>query len=318
MHLNRETANHRKINAVRLSVASNILLMFGKLLAGFFMGSISVLSDGIHSGMDLLAALIAYTAVRQSAKPADERHRFGHGKFENLAGIIEAGLIVFAAGAIIWHAVPRLFAPTLVEALGLGAVVLVTAIVVNTGVSQHLMRVARETDSPALEASAWHLRTDVYTSVGVLVGLGLIKLTGLLILDPLIAISVSLFILQAAYRLLRDSLRSILDVRLPEEDEQRIRSVLEKYQGEYVAFHGLRTRKAGPDRHVDLHLVTPARGSVAEAHALCNRIEKDIETLFPNNVHVLIHIEPCNDACGSCPKPAKSNCPNACNSCEER
>jgi cation diffusion facilitator family transporter len=318
LHLDRETAHHRKINAARLSVTSNTLLMAGKLVAGFMMGSISVISDAIHSGMDLLAALIALAAVRQSTKPADEQHRFGHGKFENLASIIEAGLIVLAAGAIIWHAVPRLFAPTPVEALGLGAVVLIVAIIVNTGVSQHLLRVARETDSPALEADAWHLRTDVFTSAGVLVGLGLIKLTGLLIIDPIIAILVSLFILRAAYRLIRDSLRSILDVRLPETDEQRIRSVLADYQSEYVEFHGLRTRKAGPDRHVDLHLVTPARGSVAEAHDLCNRIEQDIAKLFPNEVHVLIHVEPCDGACAQCPKAAQSSCTNACDTCTKR
>ena len=318
MNLDRKTANRRKINAARLSVASNSLLLVGKLAAGFLMGSISVIADGIHSGMDLLAALIAFAAVRQSAKPADEQHRFGHGKFENLAGIIEAGLIVLAAGAIIWHAVSRLFAPTPVESLGLGAVVLVVAILVNTGVSQHLMRVARETDSPALEANAWHLRTDILTSVGVLAGLGLIKVTGLLIIDPLVAILVALFILRAAYRLIRDSLRSILDVRLPEADEGRIQSVLVRYQSEYAEFHALRTRKAGSERHIDLHLVTPAWGSVATAHDLCNRIERDIAALFPNEVHVLIHIEPCDRACAACPKAAQSNCTNNCDSCARR
>ncbi|WP_279289169.1 cation diffusion facilitator family transporter [Candidatus Desulforudis audaxviator] len=298
------------MNAARLSVASNTILMLGKLAAGFFMGSVSVISDGVHSGIDLLAALIALTAVRQSAKPADERHRFGHGKFENLASIAEAGLIALAAGAIIFNAVPRLFSPTPVGALGLGAGVVLTAIVVNSILSQYLFQVARETDSPALEADAWHLRSDVYTSVAVLVGLGLIHLTGQLIIDPLVGILVSLVILRAAYRLIRDALKNVLDVRLPEEDEAAILAVLEKHRAGYVEFHQLRTRKAGPERHIDLHLVTPAHGSVAEAHALCDRIEKEIEALFPNRVHVLIHIEPCDDRCAGCPKPVKSDCPN--------
>ncbi|MBE0466747.1 MAG: cation transporter, partial [Candidatus Desulforudis sp.] len=206
-------------------------------------------------------------------------------------------------------AVPRLFAPTPVEALGLGVVVLAVAITVNTGVSQHLLKVARETDSPALEADAWHLRTDVYTSVGVLAGLGLIKLTGLLILDPLVGMLVTLFILRAAYRLIRDSLKSILDVRLPEDEERQIRSALAKYQAEFVEYHGLRTRKAGSDRHIDLHLVTPAGGSVADAHVLCERIEKDIADLFPNKVHTLIHVEPCARDCAQCRNAVKADCP---------
>lgn len=301
--------SRRKINAARLAVASITLLAISKVAAGFFMGSISMISDGVHSGTDLLAALIALAAIRQSAKPADEQHRFGHGKFENLASIIEAGLIVVAAGMIIWHAVPRLLVPVPVEALGLGAVVLIVAIAVKIGVSRHLMKVARETDSPALEATAWHMRTDVYTSIGVLVGLGLIKTTGLLIIDPLIGVLVALFILRAAYQLIRSSLKNILDASLPEGDEHRIRAALEKYRAEFVEFHDLRTRKAGPDRHIDLHLVTPARISVSEGHDLCDRIEDDIKKLFPNNVHVLIHIEPCNDTCVHCPKPDKSACP---------
>ncbi len=291
-------------------MASNTALMLGKLAAGFHMGSVSVISDGVHSGVDLLAALIALTAVKQSAKPADERHRFGHGKFENLAAAIEAGLIVLAAGAIIFTAVPRLFSPTPVGALGLGAGVVLTAIAVNTIMSQYLFRVARETDSPALEADAWHLRSDVYTSVAVLAGLGLIHLTGRLIIDPLVGIVVSLVILRAAYRLIRDALKSVLDVRLPEEDEAAILAVLEKHRASYVEFHDFRTRKAGPERHIDLHLVTPAHGSVAEAHAMCDLIEQEIKALFPNRVHVLIHIEPCDDRCTPCPKPVRSGCPN--------
>src|SRR5690554_61072 len=191
------------------------------------MNSINVISEGIHSGLDLMAALIAYAAVRESNKPADDKHRYGHGKFENLAAIIEALLILVAAGFIIKEAVPKLYHTGEVTSLGLGIIVMGISALVNIYVSSRLMLVAKETDSPALAADAWHLRTDVYTSLGVLAGIAAIKLTGFYIIDPIIAIGVSLLIIKAAYDLLRDSLGSILDVRLPDQEEKIIREVLQ-------------------------------------------------------------------------------------------
>ncbi len=295
----RSVNDRRKIRAAQVSVASNTVLMLSKLAAGFYMGSVSVISDGIHSSLDLVAAVVAFTAVRTAARPADVTHRFGHGKFENLAGVIEGLLILGAAVAILWNALPRFFNPVEVEALGLGTVVVGAAIVVNTFVSRYLMRVARETDSPALEADAWHLRSDVYTSLGVLVGLGLIRLTGQPIFDPLVAIVVSLIIVRASHRLVRDSLRSLLDVRLSEEDEEKIRAVLRRFEPEFVEYHTFRTRKAGSEQHIDLNLVVASALPVEEAHDLCDRVETEIKTVFPN-AHVLIHIEPCNGQCVEC------------------
>ena len=289
----------KKIRAAKVSVASNSFLVVGKLTAGFYMGSISVISDGIHSGLDLVAALIAFAAVRKADQQADHTHRFGHGKFENLAGTVEGLLIFAAAVAIIANALPRLYNPVEVQALGLGGVVIGTAIVLNTLVSRHIMRVAVETDSPALKANAWHLRSDVYTSVGVLAGLGLIKLTGLTILDPLVAIAVSLIILRAAYGVVRDSVRGLLDARLPEDDETKIHRVLQQFATEFPDYHALRTRKAGSEQHIDLHLVTASALPVAEAHSLCVRVEREIVKVFPNS-QVLIHIEPCDDDCVVC------------------
>ncbi|MDA8096101.1 MAG: cation diffusion facilitator family transporter [Clostridia bacterium] len=291
--------DRKKIRAAKVSVASNSFLVIAKLTAGFYMGSVSVISDGIHSGLDLAAAIIALAAVRQAAKPADRTHRFGHGKYENLAGIAEGFLIFVAAVAIIGNAFPRLFNPVEVEALGLGGVVVGTAILVNTLVSRYLMRVAHETDSPALKADAWHLRSDVYTSVGVLAGLGLIKLTGLAVFDPLVAIAVSLVILRAAYTLIWDSLRSLLDARLPEDDETIIHRVLGGFAPEFANYHALRTRKAGSEQHIDLHIVTASALPVAQAHSLCDRVEREITKVFPNS-QVLIHIEPCDDECVVC------------------
>lgn len=290
-----------KIKVARLSVISNTFLTIGKLVVGIMMGSISVLSEAIHSGLDLVASVIAFFAVRQSAKPADEHHTYGHGKFENLAAIIEALLIVVAALAIMYHAIPKLTQKHIeIDALGLGMAIMAISGGVNWIVSSKLMKVAKETDSPALEADALHLRTDVYTSLGVLVSIILIKLTGWTILDPAVGIFVALLILKAAYDLLRDSVSNMLDARLPQEDEETINRVLAGYRKQFVDYHNLRTRRAGPQRHIDLHLVVPQCRTILEAHQLCDEIEKDLKAKLPRS-SVLIHSEPCQSQyCDQC------------------
>jgi len=291
----------KKIAVARLSVVSNTLLTIVKLIVGLAMGSVSVLSEAVHSGLDLLAAVIAYLSVRKSSQPADERHRFGHGKYENVASIIEAILIIGAATVIIFQAIPKFFQPHTVHALGLGTAVMGFSAVVNFWVSHILFKVAKETDSPALAGDAWHLRTDVYTSLGVFAGLGLIKLTGLTVLDPAIAIIIAGLILRAAYNLIKESMKGLLDVRLPDEEERVIREALAEYQDEYLEFHELRTRKSGPYRFVDLHLVAPSNRPLAEVHSLCDRIEQTIEARLPRS-QVMIHIEPCDERCDLCRK----------------
>ncbi len=268
------------------------------------MGSVSVISEAIHSGLDLIAALIAFFSVRESSKPADAHHNYGHGKFENVAGIIEAVLILVAAAMIILNAYPKLYQGAEIHSLGLGAAVMGISAVVNIFISSVLMRTARETDSPALAADAWHLRTDVYTSLGVFAGIIAIKITGLTILDPLIGIGVALLIIKAAVALIRDSMQSILDVRLPKTEEQEIREVLEKHSVNFVEFHKLKTRKAGSQRYIDLHLVVPRGWDIKRVHNLCDRIEEDISCKF-NDVHVLIHSEPCGPNCIDCHNRAR-------------
>lgn len=288
-----------KIKVARLSIMSNTILTAGKLAAGMAMGSMAVISEAIHSGVDLLASVIAFLSVRESGKPADDVHRFGHGKFENLAAIIEALLIVSAAGVIVWQAVPMLFAPGEVHVLGLGLAVMGVSAAVNFYVSARLFDVARRTDSPALEADGWHLRTDVYTSLGIFAGLIAIKLTGLTILDPIIALMVTVLILKSAYKLLRESIRNILDVRLSDEEEGIIRGIIHRHAGDFVNFHQLRTRKSGPYRYIDLHLVVPGRSTVFDAHDLCRRIEQSLKESIPG-VEIIIKTEPCNPANGDC------------------
>ncbi|WP_238455541.1 cation diffusion facilitator family transporter [Desulfolucanica intricata] len=288
-----------KMKVARLSIISNSLLTLGKLGVGVYMQSVSVISEAFHSGLDLLAALIAFISVREAGKPADEIHRYGHGKFENLASILEALLIIGAAVLIIVKAVPKLTGEAEIRSLGLGIIVMGVSALVNFIVSSRLMRVAKKTDSPALAADAWHLRTDVYTSLGVFIGIIVIKLTGITIIDPIIAIVVALFILKAAYDLIKESMGSMLDVSLPAEEEKIIHEVLTHYSDKYLEYHRLRTRKSGSQRHVDLHLVVPKHSPITKSHDLCDQIEEELKNkLF--NLELLIHVEPCGENCENC------------------
>ncbi len=300
-----------KIKVARLSIISNTFLTTGKLTVGIFMGSVSIISEAIHSGLDLLAAIIAFLSVRQSAKPADELHKYGHGKFENLAAILEALLIIAAAAGILWHAIQKILQGSgEIVALELGLLIMGISCAVNWIISSKLMKVGKKTDSPALVADAWHLRTDVYTSLGVFVGIILIMITGKPIIDPIIAIFVALLILKAAFDLMRESINSILDAKLPKEEEEVIKAVLDSYNRQIVQYHNLRTRKAGPQRHVDLHLVVPRCQNVVSAHRLCDDIENDLMQKLPQS-EILIHSEPCQ------PPQDCEGCQAACD-CEQK
>ncbi|AJE02196.1 cation diffusion facilitator family transporter [Geobacter pickeringii] len=289
-----------KRKAARLSVFSNIILVTAKLIVGVVSGSVSLLSEAIHSGIDLVAAGIAWYSVREAGKPADDEHRFGHGKIENVAGTIEAVLIFGAALYIIWVAVHKLRSGVAeVESLGLGAAVMAASAVANYFVSRHLLNVAVKTDSVALEADAMHLRTDVYTSVGVLGGLAAIKLTGIAILDPIIAIVVALLIIKTAWDLTKTAFFHILDVKLPDDEEAVIHEVLTQSSGKFLEYHKLRTRKAGHVRHIDMHLVVPKFMTVETAHRLSHTITAEIEHRLAHS-HILVHIEPCSRECAGC------------------
>lgn len=291
-----------KVRVARLSVASNIVLVVAKLAVGFAIQSVAVIAEAIHSGIDLLAAVIAYYSVNEASKPADERHPYGHGKIENVSGTIEAMLIFIAAGWILFEAVTKLTRHSRVESTGPGILVMAVSALVNLYVSNRLMRAAKETESVALEADALHLRTDVYTSAGVMVGLGLVKFTGYQFFDPAVAILVAIMIIRAAFELTRNSFLPLLDASLPGDEQEKIREVLQRFSHRYVEVHMVRTRRAGADRHIDLHLVLPRILTIAEAHALCDEIEAALGEALPNS-QILIHIEPCdareNGECGS-------------------
>lgn len=288
-----------KVRVARLSVFSNTCLIIIKLIVGVFTGSVSIISEAIHSTMDLVAAVIAFFSVRISDKPADEEHPYGHGKIENISGVIEALLIFAASVWIIVEAVKKLLHPEGVESLGLGFIVMFISAGINFFVSKQLYKVAKQEDSIALEADALHLKADVYTSLGVGFGLLLIWITKLSFLDPVVAILVAIFILREAFHLLKTAFNPLLDVRLSDEEINIINNTISKHSSVYCDFHDLKTRKSGSTKHIDLHLVFPEDMSIKSAHDICDEIEDDLEILL-KNTHVMIHIESCTHECTCC------------------
>jgi len=295
--------DHLKEKTARLSVVSNSGLVLMKFIIGFAIGSVSIISEAIHSSMDLIAAVIAFFSVRKSAEPPDALHEFGHGKFEDISGLVEALLIFIAAILIIWEALQKLlgepselFKP---ELLMYGIAVMGISALANWFVSQRLMKVAKQSESIALESDAWHLRTDVYTSLGVFFGLILIRLTGITLFDPLIALGVALVIMKAAYDLTRRSLSDLIDHSIPQSDEQRIKEIICDHASSYAGFHDLKTRRSGPEIFIEFHLVVPGTVSVLQSHDLSDHLESDLIIEFPR-ANITIHIEPCNEGCTRC------------------
>jgi cation diffusion facilitator family transporter len=292
-----------KEQTARLSVLSNTGLVVMKFVIGFSIGSVSIISEAIHSSMDLIAAVIAFFSVRKSAEPPDAAHSFGHGKFEDISGLIEALLIFVAAILIIREAVTKLlgepgetFTPDL---LFLGIAVMGVSALMNWYVSSRLMKVAKQSESIALESDAWHLRTDVYTSLGVMAGLVLIRLTGIAIFDPLFALGVAVVIMKAAYDLTVRSFSDLIDHSLPEEDNRRIVEIICEHASTYAGFHGLKTRRSGPEIFIEFHLVMPGEISVLQSHDFADHLEADLMLEYPR-ANVTIHIEPCNEGCTRC------------------
>jgi cation diffusion facilitator family transporter len=278
-----------KVSIARLSILSNSCLIVMKLIVGLISGSVSIISEAIHSSMDLLAAIIAFFSVKVSDNPPDSRHPYGHGKVENISGVIEALLIFAAAIWIIAEGVKKLLGEAIeLDSIGIGSAVMFVSAIVNIIVSRRLYKVARETKSVALEADALHLKTDVYTSVGVGIGLGLILITGINWLDPVIAILVALFIIRESFLLLKKAFTPLLDEAWDNNDIDDLEKTLNALN---VNYHELRTRIAGNYRFIDLHIDMPKDLSVENAHKYCDKIEEELTTRF-DNLNVTIHVEP--------------------------
>lgn len=276
-----------KTAAASISIISNTSLVIMKFIAGILSGSVSVISEAIHSMMDLLAAVIAFFAVRISDNPADEEHPYGHGKFENVSGVIEALLIFIAAIWIIYEAIHKLLIKAPIENASLGIIVMTISAVTNFFVSRHLYRVAKRTDSIALEADALHLKTDIYTSAGVAVGLILIWITGIRIIDPIVAILVALLILRESYELLNRAYKPLLDTSISDKELKVIEKCI--HESNYT-YHDLKSRQSGRQRFIEFHLVMPGEVSLKDAHQKCDEIEDLIKSKI-SYINILIHVE---------------------------
>lgn len=281
-----------KERTARLSVISNTLLVVLKLVVGFYTGAVSIISEAAHSAVDLLAALIAFYAVRKADVPPDNNHAYGHGKVENLSGAIEAVLIIGAALWIVYEAGHKLTTTVVPEFLEYGIVIMLISIVANYWVSGKLYKVAKQTGSHALEADALHLQADIWTSVGVLLGLVIIKMTGIAWMDPAIAILVAGVVFKAGYGMTKKSLYELTDISLPADEEQIIMDVIRTHP-EVISFHQLRTRRSGSRRLVDMHLIFYKEMHLNKAHTICDKIEEEIKEKL-EFCDVVIHLEPCD------------------------
>jgi len=282
-----------KTRAAALSIASNSVLIVLKLAAGAITGSVAIITEAMHSSVDLIASIVAFVSVRQADKPADDDHPYGHEKIENLAAAIEAMLILVGAGVIVFESVRRLASgSTEVHSLGIGIAVIAFSVLANVIVSTVLARRARETDSPALEGDAAHLRTDAATSAAVLVGLVVVELTGAAWLDPVIALAVAAAIVYAGIKLLMRASRVLVDEVLPPEELDAVRGAIEEFASRGVCgYHKLRARRAGSRRYVDLHVQFVAGTTLEDAHDTAHRLQDAIAARV-RGADVLIHLEP--------------------------
>jgi cation diffusion facilitator family transporter len=287
--------------AAKLLLGTVFGLFAIKVLVGVITGSISIWAQAVDSSLDIFAVVVTFLTVGYASKPADSEHPFGHGKVEAIAAGIQAMLLLGASGAIAYAAVQRIINGTTVTYAPAGVAVMVVSLVTSLLLSRYLFRVARATGSIALEANANNILSDVYSNGAVLLGLAIVSIwKNLTIIDPILALLVVLIILRATYRVGRMAFHELVDVKLPEDEEKTIQqAITEHFGGEVVDFHKLRTRKAGSQRYIDLHLVMPKHVSIEAAHEMCDHLEKDMKTRLART-DVTIHVEPCDGKCEAC------------------
>jgi cation diffusion facilitator family transporter len=276
---------------ILFSILAAVLTLGLKAAAYAFTGSVGLLSDAAESSVNLIAAVTALLSLWYAAKPVDVEHTYGHKKIEFFSSGLEGVLIVVAAAGIAWYALRRFFIPEPLQALFVGIVVAIVAALLNFGVALMLLRAARRHGSIVLEADGQHLLADVLTSLGVVVGLLLVSITGYQWLDPAIALFVSVNILRTGWRLVVRSFNGLMDHALPPGEQNLVRKAIEDHLEPGTAYHALRTRQAGTDRFVDFHLLVPGRTDVTRAHWLAVRVEDAIRAALPGT-EVVVHIEP--------------------------
>ena len=278
-----------------MSIAAAIATITLKGGAYWLTGSVGLLSDALESFVNLAAALMALWMLIISERPPDDEHAFGHTKAEYFSSGVEGALIIVAAAMIAWSAVNRLLNPQPLENVGIGLVVAVVASAINFGVAQVLLRAGKRYHSILLEADAKHLMTDVWTSVGVVVGVALVALTGWLPLDSLVALAVAVNIVWSGLHLVGRSASGLLDTAIPAEDREKITRVLDSYGGQEIEFHSLRTRQAGPRRFISMHVLVPGDWTVQHGHDVLETIEREIRAGFDTPTTVFTHLEPLED-----------------------
>lgn len=286
-------AYQKKKFVAGLSILSNIVLSILKIATGIITGSLSIISEAIHSMSDLFASLLTFLSVIKSSKPADEDHPYGHGKYEDMAGFIEGLLIILASFFIIFEACKKIILgihPSSENSIGI--IVMFIAVVLNIIVSSLLFKVAKETNSISLYADGEHLRTDIYSSFGVFVGLILIKVTGHSVLDPIIALLVAVLIFKAGYAITQRCCSNLLDHSLPDENINCIKNIIGMYSKSVtLKSDSIKTRQIGPIKDIAMVLQFPKSTSICECHKICDAIEKQIQKLYPN-CSISIHFEP--------------------------
>ena len=277
-----------------LSIAAALATIVLKASAYYITGSVGLLSDALESIVNLVAALMALAMLTVAARPADELHAFGYSKAEYFSSGLEGMLILLAAASIVWTAIPRLITPRALEQVGIGVAVSILAAIVNLGVARLLLRAADNYHSITLEADAHHLMTDVWTSVGVVIGIAIVFLTGWNRLDPIIAIMVAINILWTGAKLLRRSVLGLMDTALPPAEHQAIKDVLSRYERNGIHYHALRTRHAGSRSFISFHVLVPGDWTVQRGHDLLEQVERDIRAAIPG-ASVFTHLEPAGD-----------------------
>jgi cation diffusion facilitator family transporter len=277
-----------------LSIAAAVITIMLKLSAYFLTGSVGLLSDALESFVNLAAAIVALIALNLAVRPPNDEFTFGYSKVEYFASGFEGGMILLAAVAIVATAIPRLIQPVPLEQLGLGLVISVIASLINLGVALVLLRAGRRYNSITLEADGKHLMTDVWTTVGVLIGVALVWITGYERLDPIVALLVAANIVFTGYRLLVRSARGLLDTAIPPEELQQVHNILDSFQPQGVQYHALRTRGAAARNFIAVHLLVPGNWTIQQGHLVAEEIEKQVREAIPST-NIVTHVEPIDD-----------------------
>lgn len=276
-----------------------ILLVTLKVVVSIVSRSVSISAQAADSFLDIFSIGVTFFALKTSLTPADATHPFGHGKAEGLAALIQATLVLGAGAFIIYSAVQRIINSTAIQP-DEGIAVMIVSIVASFLLSRHLRRVARATGSTAVDASARNIGADVYSASGVLLGLLLVRITGLTVLDPIVALIMAVWVLKAGYEVVSRALHELMDHALPKEEQTILNACLQEHQNQLVGYHAVRSRCAGSQRFVDLHIVMPRDYSIAVAHSMCDHLERDIKERIMNT-SVIIHAEPCDSGyCAHC------------------